>query len=326
MFIFSVCAIIRTPGQMNKMVYSLLIGAAIGGFFVILYTALPKAYNPFQVPYYLVGKQAHQVQAIGPFDAHDRAGGVLGFTVLLGYYLIRLRKGLIKKQLILLITAVSFLGLLLSGSRSGWLFVVFPVMISSLLSKQKLMGILLIGLMIVALMISITKFEYLSERFLHTKDQLESGSLQMASSNRFLIWKEALGTANRRWLLFGEGFAIEESHMHNNYLAMLKNMGMAGLMFWAFFYIKLARKIAWLKKSEYDRGMSALFHSIFWVYIGYFMFFIPSTPLIWSPVRYIDFFLMALVFLRYRQIEAEGEYVYSDEIQDEYPPDYELAY
>ena len=327
LFLFSVCTIIRTPEQMNKMVYSLLIGAAIGGFFVILYAALPKAYNPFQVPYYLEGKLAHQFQAIGPFDAHDRAGGVLGFTVLLGYYLIRLRKGLIKKQFILLITAVSFVGLLLSGSRSGWLFVAIPVMISSLLSKQKLMGILLVSLMIVAIMISITKFEYLEKRFLHTRDQIESGSLQKASSNRFEIWAEALGHANKRWLLFGEGFAIEETHMHNNYLAMLKNMGMAGLIFWAFFYIKLTRKIAWLKKSEYDRGMSALFHSIFWAYIGYFVFFIPSTPLIWSPVRYIDFFLMALVFLRYNQIETETEYEYvsSDEIQDEAPLDYELV-
>lgn len=66
-------------------------------------------------------------------------------------------------------------------------------------------------------------------------------------------------------------------------------------------------------KYDPDTRMSSLFTAVFWAYIGYFAFFLPSTPMMWPGVRYADFFLMALVFLRYRQVENEAEYVLEED-------------
>ena len=61
-------------------------------------------------------------------------------------------------------------------------------------------------------------------------------------------------------------------------------------------------------KYDPNPDMAVLFTGVFWAYIGYFIFFIPSTPMMWSFVRYIDFFLIGLVYLRYNQVESELAY------------------
>ena len=317
LLLFSMSSVITTPEQIKKMVYSLLFGAMVGGALVIVYTATPWAYNPFQVPALLLGKEAYQVQIIGPFSSHDRAGGVLGFTVLIGYFLTRLSGSGFRRSVVAIVTGVSFLGLLLSGSRSGWLFVFVPIMLSSLLSKQKILGFFLIALLVIIVIVSVPRFEYLSSRFLQTTEQLGGRELDYVTSSRYMIWKKALENPNKRWLLFGEGITIEETHTHNNYIAMLKNMGCIGILFWIVYYKRIFAKSIWLKKNDLNPDMAAFFRAIPWIYIGYFMFFIPSTPLQWAPVRYIDFFLLTLVYLRYKQIQIEEQYIYQDQLYED---------
>jgi len=328
LLLFSMSSVITTPEQIKKMVYSLLFGAMLGGALVILYTATPWAYNPFQIPAFFLGKEAYQVQIIGPFSSHDRAGGVLGFTVLIGYFLIRLSGSGLRRSVLAIVTGVSFLGLLLSGSRSGWLFVLVPIMLSSLLSKQKILGLFLIALLVIIVIVSVPRFEYLSNRFLQTTEQLGGRELEHVTSSRYMIWKKALSNPNARWLLFGEGITKEEgqTHTHSNYIAMLTNMGCIGILFWIVYYKRIFAKSIWLKKNDLDPDMAALFRAMPWIYIGYFMFFIPSTPLQWSPVRYIDFFLMTLVYLRYKQIQIEEEYMYEDQLYEEASLDYGQPY
>ena len=316
LFLFSMSAMITTPEQIKKMIYSLLFGAMVGGALVIVYTAAPWTYNPFQIPAFFLGKQAYQVQIIGPFSSHDRAGGVLGFTVLIGYFLIRLSGSGLRRSVLAIVTGVSFLGLLLSGSRSGWLFVLVPIMLSSLLSKQKILGFFLIALLVIIVIVSVPRFEYLSSRFLQTTEQLGGRELEHVTSYRYVIWKKALSNPNARWLLFGEGITIEETHTHSNYISMLKNMGCIGILFWIVYYIRIFAKSIWLKKYDLDPDMAALSRAMLWIYIGYFMFFIPSTPIQWSPVRYIDFSLMTLVYLRYKQVQIEEQYIYQDQLYE----------
>ncbi|GEM_PF-1780495 len=314
--LFTVCTTITTPKQIKAAVYSLVIGAVAGAALVIYYTLNPTKENPFQFPEWFTQLTKRGYQPLGPFSTHDTAGGVLGFTILLGYFLIRFTKSIFEKVVLIAITAVSFIGSLACGSRSGWLFVAFPIMMSSLLSKQKIMGFVLLGLVILAIVFSLTLFQDFADRWEHTRDQAGGGA-QGVTSGRFLIWIDTLSNYNIRWLFFGEGFTVEEYHVHSNYLGILKNMGCAGIVFWFIYYLKLAKRTIWLKKHDPNPAMATLLTSIFWVYVGYFAYFTTCTAVMMAPVRYVDFFLMGLVHLRYRLVEEEMQYAYQEQLYED---------
>lgn len=313
LFVFSLCSQIKTPGDIRKVIYSLLIGAVIGGSFVIFYSINKYAYNPFQVPAWAMPGGFQKHEPLGPFITHDTAGGVLGFTVLMGYFLLRFKKDGFAKLFVLVLAGILLLGLILSNSRSGWLFAAVPIMLSSLLSKQKILGIFLLVLIIIGFFISAASFETLERRLEKTSTQWSGEDLQSRTAGRYEIWKEILSKPTKRWLFFGEGFAVEKTHPHSNYIAMLKDMGCIGILFWVAYYVKIFRKSSWLRKYDTDRDMSAVFIGAFWSYIGYFVFFLTATPMMWAEVRYIDFFLMALICLRYNQIQVESEDLYQEE-------------
>lgn len=327
LFVYSISSMTKTPEQISKMIYSLLFGAFLGAVFVIYYAIIPYAYNPFQIPYHLLGHEAWTKQALGPFGDTAIAGGVLGFAVLIGYFRIRFAKDRYKRPVIVIVTGVLLLGLLLSSSRSGWIFVLFPLVLSSLLSKQRVLGIFLLGTIIIVVFASLTYFRVFSTRMDATIYQITSGELHTVSSNRFEMWIEHLSKPSIKWLFFGEGFAIMGgAHVHNNYLGILKNMGLAGVLFWFVYYVKVIKKSSWLKRYDPNSDMALLFQAVFWCYIGYFIYFMPATPAMWAPVRYIDFFLMTLICLRYEQVakqytyqeKLDDEHLYYDQLEDEY--------
>ena len=318
LFVFSLSAMLVTPEQIKRMVYSLLLGSLLGAIFVMFYAIRPDAWNPFQIPYLLLGRETGGFQALGPFDSHDIAGGVLGFSVLIGYFLIRFSKGAGKRLVIVVITSFLLLGLLLSGSRSGWVFVAFPIMFSSLLSKQRILGFFLLALIAIGFLASVTAFPYLSGRVEQTMTQAKSWDPQMITHGRYTVWKETLANANKTWLFFGEGLSKKEgekhTHAHNNYIGMLKHMGLLSFIFWFLYYKRVIVRSSWLMKHDPIYYMSAIFKGVFWAYIGYLFFFMTCTPILWPPVRYIDFFLMTLLCLRYRQLGVEAEHVTEDEL------------
>ena len=306
LLVYSMCATVQTPAQIKKMIYSLLIGAVFGGFFVIFYSVNKNAYNPFQVPDWMTESGFKLHEALGPFITHDTAGGVLGFAVLIAYFFLRLTKKGIAKLGIFLLFGILFLGLLLSNSRSGWIFAGVPIMLSSLFSKRKLLGIVLLILMGIGVFISIGTFEAFESRLEKTATQWEGADLQSRTAGRYEVWKENLSNPKVHWLFFGEGFAVEKTHPHSNYIAMLKNTGCIGILFWLIYYGKIYRRASLLKKYDPAPDMLAINSGIFWAFLGYWIYFLTATPMMWSEVRYIDFFLMTLLFLRCRQMEEEA--------------------
>ena len=319
---FSMCSVITTPRQIKKMIYFFLMGAGLGGIFVIFYSVNEYAYNPFQVPYWAQGLSFQLHEALGPFNTHDTAGGVLGFAVLTGYFLIRFTKGGLEKTAILMITGILFLGLILCNSRSGWIFAAVPLILSSLLSKRKALGIFLLVIIIIGVLISTVKFEVFERRLEKTAQQWRGQTLESRTAGRFIVWKDNLSHPSAKWLLFGEGFAVQIMHPHSNYISIFKNMGCIGILFWTAYYVKIFKKSSWLKKYDPVQDMSAIVAGVFWSYIGYLVFFVTATPVMWSSVRYIDFFLMTLVCLRYKQVETGAEYVYLDESYENEPSYY----
>jgi hypothetical protein len=313
LLVFSMSSMITTPEHIKKMLYSLFFGATLASIQVIFYTVNPYALNPFQLPHWALRKEL--VQAIGSFGTHDEAGGVLGFTVLIGYFLIRSGKGMAKRYTLIIITGVMFLGLLLSGSRSGWVFILVPLAVSSFLSREKVVGFLLLALMIIVVFVGLSFFPTFSERAGLTAFQL-GGKMDEATGYRYNIWLQMLSEVNIRWLFFGEGLSISEYHPHSNYIGMLKLMGLAGTIYWIVYYTKVFKRSAWLVKRDSLLDMSVFAKAVFWAYIGYFVYFITCTPLMWASVRYVDFFVMTLLYLRYKQVETEEQYVYQDELYE----------
>lgn len=312
-FVYSISSMVATPEQIKKMVYSFLFGAFVGAIFVIYYVVFPHTYNPFQIPYYIAGR-VYQKQQIGPFSETALAGAVLGFAVLIGYFYIRFAKDRHKRPIIVIVTGVMLLALAVCTARKGWLFVLFPVILSSLLSKQKILGLVLLVVIALGVIAASVYFPVFSERLDWTIWQITGGTLQSATSNRWEIWVEHLSDPKISWLFCGEGFTkMEGVHVHNNFIGILKGMGLAGVLFWFVYYVKVIRKSSWLKRCDPNPDMAVFFHAVFWCYIGYFIYSIPSTPVMWPNVRYIDFFLMTLIFLRYKQVESEVKYSFEQE-------------
>jgi hypothetical protein len=314
LFVYSVSAVITTPGQIRIAVYSLLFGAFLGAVFIVYYTIFPDAYNPFQAPLWLLGPEFWSKQIIGPFFDTTVAAGVLGFTVLIGYFHIRFAKKRYKRTVIILVTGVLVLGLILCTARSGWVFVAFTMIMSSLFSKQRIMAILLILLIASMVFFSFTHFEVFSSRIGWTLYQMEGGTAAGLTSNRFDIWVQHLSNPKISWLFCGEGFTeMKGAHAHSNYVGVLMNMGLAGILFWTVYYTKMLKRTLWLSRYDPDPDMAVLFKGLFWCYIGYFAYFTVATPAQFPQVRYVDFFLMTVTFVRYHQLETEAEYYLEEE-------------
>lgn len=300
--VFSVSATIHNERDIKRALYAMLAGMVLGGVLLIYYAINKSAYNPFQIPAWALGKEESLLQVIGPFSSHDRAGGILGFGSVIAYFMIKFTRSKGEKIFLVSICCILMLALLLSASRSGWVFLVFPVMLSSFLGKKKLVGIVMLVLVTLFALFALAKFAHFSERLTETTEAYSAGGLEVLSSGRIKHWKTTLSHPSVSWLLFGEGFAAQEFHPHSNYIAMLKCTGLIGIAFWAVFYTRIFKKSFWLMNHDYLPEMTAVFSGCFWAYIGYLIYFIPSTPMMWSPVRYTDFFLMTLIHLRYRQL------------------------
>ncbi|MBW8000409.1 MAG: O-antigen ligase family protein [Planctomycetes bacterium] len=320
-FVYSLCVTMTTPKQIQRAIYSFLFGAILGSISIIYYTLFPYTYNPFQIPYWVLGQDAHLRQTIGAFGDTALAAGVLGFAILIGYFYIRLAKDRLKRPVILIVTGILVFALVLSTARKGWLFVMIPVVFSTLFSKQRTLGILLLGGITLIVAAAYTYFSVFSERVAWMVWQA-GGDVQDVTSGRFVIWMEHLSHPKISWLFCGEGFAIWEGlHVHNNFLGILMGMGLAGVVLWTVNYVKVFKKSLWIRKYDTIPNMAILFNAVFWSYIGYFVYCMVSTPVQWPNVRYIDFFLMTLVCVRYKQLEVEEQYSYQDELESEYSYD-----
>jgi hypothetical protein len=314
LFVYSVSSMIKTPRQIRIAIYAFLFGALSGAVFVIFYTVFPDAYNPFQPPPWAMGPGWWGKQIIGPFVDTTIAAGVLGFAVLIGYFHIRFGKKRYKRSVIIFVTGVSVLGLILCTARSGWVFVASTVILSSLFSKNKLPAIILLALITIMIYFSFTHFEIFSKRISKTMYQMEGGTAAGLTSDRFGIWVHHLSNPKISWLFCGEGFVeMKGAHAHSNYVGIIMNMGFAGILFWLAYYIKVMKKSSWLSRYDADPDMAVLFKGVFWCYIGYFVYFIVATPAQFPQVRYVDFFLMTLICLRYQQVESEAAYVAEEE-------------
>jgi hypothetical protein len=306
--VYSVCATATSPERIRKLVSSLIMGGLIGAFFVVFYAGYPDAYNPFQTPEYfrgMVGEEYRTYQALGPFEAHDLAGGLLGFTVVIGYFMIRLGSLSLRQIVLCTVTGLMLLGLLVSGSRSGWVFVLVPVAVSILLSKHRMAGVVLLILIVITVMVSMSRFEVFQRRVELTMLQATSGSAGITFSGRVDEWRDALAHPGPSWLFFGIGFSAMKGHPHSNYIGALVNTGLIGIIFWICYYKIVLSRVFWLMKNEPDPGLKAIFTGIFWAYIGYFFFFLTSTPMMWALVRNVDFFIMGLACVRFQQLHKQ---------------------
>ncbi len=302
---FSLCSTKNRVKTIEHLFGSLIFGCTIGALFVLIYSIYPNIYNPFQVPAWLfTDKGMSEYQIIGPFLTHDRAGGVLGFAGVLVYFVSRIITDKFKKLIYMLLSCFFFISILVSGSRSGYVFIFFPLFMSIFFSKKRIAGILIAAFLFITGLFAIHQFDYLGERLMVTKKQWETNDLEGRTAGRLHVWMDSLSKVNVRWLVFGDGFSIEETHPHNNYIAILKNMGLAGVIFWTVYYYRTISRVSYIKKYDSNVIMAGLFTGIFWAYLGYFFFFITSTPVMWSPVRYIDFFLMTIVHLRHSHLTS----------------------
>jgi O-antigen ligase len=167
------------------------------------------------------------------------------------------------KLLIGYTTAVSYIGVILTGSRGGYLSVAASLLVFGILSLAILRaaGAKLLrriggaGLVVAAIAITgaaflIYKSDSLSER---TKNVLDDKNIRLALWPATIEqWKldPVIGTGSRTYLVYGRTYRAEDMQLdpvypHNDYLQLLSEYGIAGAAtFLCFFIVHLGR--GWL--------------------------------------------------------------------------------
>lgn len=167
-------------------------------------------------------------------------------------------KNTLKKGFGLVATAMAVLALLLTYSRSGWLaFLVAVLVFIALYNKKLLPLVFLLGLMCIPLLP-----ESILNRIL-TIGNLEDSS----SSYRVDIWTGSIAMLRDGYWLYGTGlgagafttvypsYAVGTSrvapHTHMQFMEMLAEMGILGLLAILWFSVSLVRRTAvWAGKTE----------------------------------------------------------------------------
>lgn len=181
-------------------------------------------------------------RAIGPFpDAHNFSFYlvILFFVVFLGYWL-----G-VSRKISLLAGGVTLTALLLSMARSGYVGLVFGLILIIVLLwrliniKRNKLIIFAMALIAVVLLIP---GQYISSRFYSIFD-IQQGS----NAERLMIWKNSLNIAKEHPLI-GVGIGNYSNavsadlpyrtsvNAHSNYLDFLTELGVVGLLLWLLIY------------------------------------------------------------------------------------------
>lgn len=272
----------------------LLFAVFIQSLFAIILYVQPLAFSYIaDISAYIIDNSVFR--ASGTFKGPWDLGGVLVITVLFLYYFLDTIKGkcVIVLQVITLILAVY--AIVLTNSRSSWLFFITSMPIIFFKQKVKYLYLFVSICFFVSFFFDYSLiFQHIDSRINYTFD---GNSLDSSSQARLDIWYDILSKISFPYLLIGCGsvyfFSMFNHTPHNSYLAILCYSGLLGLIvFLRYFYFVFTIFI----KTRYRVFIISLI-------LGFSLFSLTVDSLYTPAIIHVLSFVLSLLYYRhYKEI------------------------
>ncbi|MBN2138254.1 MAG: O-antigen ligase family protein [Sedimentisphaerales bacterium] len=305
--------------QIPRVVRYFLIAAIGLSILAIVQSFYPQVIAPFyQMEDTTPGERLWRVTGTtrGPWEI----GGVLGISLIMAMAFLTLARGLVSKTVSIACAALSAIAIVMSLSRSGWLFVVAGVSAILFFGKKPIRAVVMIAIVGLVFVFFPLLAEMVSERVEQTGTLSSLGS---SASWRIEIWKTMLSGLDLGTIGIGVGrlgsFARYGHSAHSYYVAIIAQTGLIGVLYFIILGFSLWRRTWDHIRTEEDPLLLTIWKGIFAINFGVLFYSLTVETLDVDLVAKAMFFFWPLLYMhRYLVGEAayeeyDDEFIYDDE-------------
>jgi len=308
--------------DVKRVIFSFCFFAGMGGVLVILQNYFPVPMQIFgQVTQFELVMLGYEVRPSGAFGNANNAAVVMGAASMIIVCTFSLRSRYFNKMLRFACLGIMTLAILLTRSRSGFLSLVVPLVLMSVMSKNKRYALLLVCCGIIAMVALPGIREALFSRFVGAGGQTGIvAPLAVRYESVLNLWK----AATFRRLIFGQSqhADILAGNMapHSEYLGMPLLFGVFGAI-WAVVVEIIMFTKAHLVKKYAGPSLAPFGRAVQWCMLSFALYCIVGGIFLSYFARYTFFTLAAVIqkcvdVMRQNSIEDDYEsYMHIDEIE-----------
>lgn len=285
------------------------VSAALGATLVVAQHYTPEMLSAFSQPrpYSALTGFTHDSRAAGSFPNPNTAACVLGCSVLLSMTAVRLSRRILVKAFIYALIVVLLVGILYTRSRSGLIALVISVAAMAVVSRGRVVALLVVIGAIGVAGIFAEASGLFGERLTQAYT-FETGTPGQNVMGRIETWRMYLTESSISNYLIGQGaaagvvkFGMES---HNAYISLLTVYGLGGAFWGVFALAGLIRRVKTSLRSE-DPVLHALASGCMWTLLFWGIYACTADAISSSYARYLLFYLIVLVDRTYALVLLE---------------------
>ena len=282
--------------DVKRIVFSFCFFAAAGGMLVILQNYFPRPMQIFgqfkQLERVLAG---YDIRPSGAFQNANNAAIVMGTASLIIVCTLSLQSRHFNKTTRFICLGIMVLAILLTRSRSGFLSIIIPLVLMSVMGKNKRYAWLFLCLGIVAITAFTGIRGALFERFSGTGEQVGFiAPIKLRLAHSIELWREV----TFRRLLFGESahtdILMERGASHNLYFGIPLNYGILGTV-WAISVVTIMLRKARFLLRYVGSSLASYGSAIRWCLLVFALYGIAGSILGSYYGRYTVALLLAVI-------------------------------
>lgn len=311
---YSLVNTIDDEEDLKRVVFSFCFFAGTGAVLVILQNYFPGPMQIFTSAVeaeraWLYGMRA---RPSGAFMNANNAAVVMGSAGLIIVSTLRLKSRYFGKSIRFVCLGIMVLAILMTRSRSGFLCLLIPLILMSVMSKTRRYAWLFLVLGIAAIMAFPGVREALFERFTGTGRMAGfSAPIRMRLERGVELWQ----TVTFRRLIFGQSMHADillgNMPPHNAYLGIPLGFGIFGAI-WAITVVTIMLRKARFTKKYADLSLAPYGSAIEWCLFAFALYCVVGGILITNYARY-TLFLLAVIVQKCADITWQSSIAYDQE-------------
>ena len=271
--------------------------AALGATLVIVQNYIPDMLTAFARPRAISGLAGftQESRGAGAFLNPNAAACVLGCSVLLSMTAVRLQRRIFVKVFIYALIVILLVGILYTRSRSGLIALVIPATLMALLSRSRVLALLVIFGAIGVAGIFAEASGLFGERL---TEAYTFGSPGQNVMGRLATWKWYLTESSPSNYLVGQGAAAGVAKFgmesHNAYISLLTVYGIGGVLWAGVALVGFVRRAKSSLRSA-DPVVHAVASGCMWTLLFWGLYACTADAISSPYSRYLLFYLIVLV-------------------------------
>ena len=303
---------IRTPKDIERATIAFLVALVAAFSVVLICFAYPSLAEYWEVS---VREYGHRVRAagdaswrgFGPFSGPGSAGLMVCVAVPLGLGLVLERQLPSRVRWLGLATLILGIAVLVvCKSRSSILGLGGMFFLMTLMSRRRS---LIVTIALISAVGAATYGSYGAvEQVEQVRARLEDKRLDSDLEGRARGWQEIVANPSPAIVLFGEGLPALARRLnvapHNGYLDIVFLWGLGGVIIFIVFYTRIIEWSRAVARSDPSSLGRALAWALMWSTVATAGYALTADPWYVSNYRFVAYFLMTIVYVRYRAVRA----------------------